>query len=539
MARRTFDVIDVTEILVHWHAGRSLNEMSQSLGVDRKTIRKYVAPAVAAGIAPGGPAKGEGEWQALVREWFPELSDSRLRQVTWPAIAEHHEYVAEQMKAGVRMSTIHQRLRDERGLAASVASFRRYVAANLPEEARRSQVTVWNPHPAEAGEQAQIDYGMLGRWLDPVSGKLRSVWGFVMVLACSRHMFVRPVLKMDQRAWTECHVEAFAFFGGVPARLVPDNLKTGVDKPDLYDPKLNRSYAEMAAHYGCLIDPARALKPRDKARVERPMPYVRDSFWRGREFASLEAMQAEAVRWSAEVAGRRGCRPLEGAAPASVFEAVERDALRPLPAGPFALATWATAKIGPDIHAQVEKVLYSVPWRHIGKTADVRITGTTVQFFIGGELVKTHPRKIRGKQTDFGDYPPEKIAFHMRTPQWCRRQAAGIGPSCERLIGELLAENALYRLRAAQGVIGLADKHDPGRLEAACAKAIAAGDPSYRTVRGILAAGAEQEQLPAAAGDGGAAAFLRGPASFANVIPMPGTIPSAAVIPAATAEVTS
>ena len=166
--------------------------------------------------------------------------------------------------------------------------------------------------------------------------------------------------------------EAFAFFGGVPARLVPDNLKTGVDKPDLYDPKINRSYAELAAHYGCLVDPARALKPRDKARVERPMPYVRDSFWRGREFTSLEQMQAEAVRWSAEVAGRRACRPLEGAAPAAVFEAVEKDALRPLPAEPFVLATWATAKIGPDIHAQVEKVLYSVPWRHIGKTADVR-----------------------------------------------------------------------------------------------------------------------------------------------------------------------
>ena len=122
MARRTFDVIDVTEILVHWHAGRSLNEMSQSLGVDRKTIRKYVAPAVAAGIVPGGPAKSEGEWQDLVREWFPELADTRLRQVTWPAIGEHHDYIAEQLKAGVRMSTIHQRLRDERGLAASVAS---------------------------------------------------------------------------------------------------------------------------------------------------------------------------------------------------------------------------------------------------------------------------------------------------------------------------------------------------------------------------------------------------------------------------------
>ena len=104
------------------------------------------------------------------------------------------------------MSTIHQRLRDEHGLAVSVQSFRRYVAANLPEETRRSQVRVWDPNPAEAGEQAQIDYGQLGRWLDPATGKLRTVQAFVMVLACSRHMFVRPVLKMDQRAWTECHV---------------------------------------------------------------------------------------------------------------------------------------------------------------------------------------------------------------------------------------------------------------------------------------------------------------------------------------------
>ena len=524
-------MIDVTEILVHWHAGRSLNEMSQSLGVDRKTLRKYIAPAVAAGIRPGGAAKSEAEWHDLVRQWFPELADTRLRQVTWPAIAAHHDYITGQLKAGVRMSTIHQRLRDERGLAASVASLRRYAAANVPEEVRRSQVVVWDPRQAEAGEQAQIDYGQLGRWPDPVAGTVRTVWAFVMVLACSRHMFVRPVVKMDQRAWTECHVAAFEFFDGVPERLVPDNLKTGVDKPDLYDPKLNRSYAELAAHYGCLIDPARALKPRDKARVERPMPYVRDSFWRGRQFASLPQMQAEAVRWSLEVAGRRACRPLEGAAPAAVFDTVEKHALRPLPTEPFVLATWARAKIGPDIHAQVDKVLYSVPWRHIGKTADVRITDGMVQFFIGGDLVKTHPRKMRGKQTDVADYPPEKIAFHMRTPAWCRRQAAGIGPACEQVIGELLTDNALYRLRSAQGVIGLADKHDPGRLEAACAKAIAAGDPSYRTIKGILAAGAERDQLPAAAAGSGAAAFLRGPASFANVIPMPGTIPSDNVTP--------
>ena len=175
------------------------------------------------------------------------------------------------------------------------------------------------------------------------------------------------------------------------------------------------------------------------------------------------------------------------------------------------LATWAKAKIGPDIHARVGKVLYSLPWRHIGKTADVRVTDTMVQFFIGGELVKTHPRKAGASR------PTSAITRRRRSRSTCapRRGAASrpprIGPACEQVIAELLADNALYRLRAAQGVVGLADRHDPSRLEAACAKAIAAGDPSYRTVKGILAAGTDRE-LPAApaAGDGGAGAFLHG-----------------------------
>ena len=156
-----------------------------------------------------------------------------------------------------------------------------------------------------------------------------------MVLACSRHMFVRPVLSMDQRAWTQAHVDAFEFFGGAPARLVPDNLKTGVERPDLYDPKVNRCYGELAEHYGVLVDPARSRKPRDKPRVERPMPYIRDSFWRGRTFTSLAEMQAAALRWCDEVAGTRACRPLDGAAPGAVFAAVEAPALLPLPERAF------------------------------------------------------------------------------------------------------------------------------------------------------------------------------------------------------------
>jgi transposase len=509
MARRSFDVVNVTEILVHWDAGRSQSEIATSLGLDRKTVRKYLAPALEAGLEPGG-GRNEQDWSVLVTEWFPGLADASLRQVSWPLIEPHHDYIVEQLEAGVTKATIHQRLRDEHGLTASVASVKRWIAANLPEQALRTKVTVLGDDPPP-GAEAQIDYGYLGMWTDPRSGRRRRVWGFVMVLCCSRHLFLRPVLRMDQAAWTQCHVAAFEFFQGCPARLVPDNLKTGVVKADLYDPQLNRSYAELAAHYGVLIDPARARKPKDKPRVERPMPYCRDSFFRGREFVSIEAMQQAAWDWSLNVAGRRSCRPLQGAAPLSVFQAVEAEELIPLPRSVFVLATWSVATVGPDIHVKVGKTLYSVPWRFIGSKVDARATGTTVQIFSRGELIATHPFKALGKQTDFGHYPPEKIAFRMRTPTWCRTRAAEIGESCVAVIADLLAINALFRLRAAQGVLGLADKHGPGRLEAACAKALLVGDPTYRTIKGILAAGAESDPSPVGTGDAGAAAFLHGP----------------------------
>jgi transposase len=522
MARRTFHVIDITEILIHWYAGRSQHELAASLKLDRKTIRRYLAPAVAAGIVPGGPPpRSQAEWAQLVRGWFPHLVDTRLRQVTWPAIDPYRDYIVDQLEAGVTQATIHQRLRDEHGLKASVASFRRWLRANLPEEARRASVTVLGETPPP-GTEAQVDYGKLGVWTEPRTGRRVTVWAFVMVLACSRHMFVRPVLKMDQQAWSQAHVAAFGFYGGVPARIVPDNLATGVTKADLYDPKINRSYAELAEHYRVLIDPARSGKPKDKPRVERPMPYVRDSFWRGREFVSLEAMQAAAVAWSREVAGGRRCRPLDGASPAGIFAAVEAAALQPLPARPFVPAVWSTCKVGPDIHAKVGKTLYSIPWRYIGAQVDARATATVVQFFRDGQLVATHGRKPAGKQTDYGHYPPEKIAFHMKTPTWCRNRAVEIGPACAQVIGELLELGALYRLRSAQGVLGLADKHGPLRLDAACAKALAAGDPSYRTIKGILVAGAETDPDAGPAGDGGASAHLHGPeALFATSIPRP------------------
>jgi len=185
-----------------------------------------------------------------------------------------------------------------------------------------------------------------------------------------------------------------------------------------------------------------------------------------------------------------------------------------------------------------------VPWRLIGQHVDARATATTVQVFHDGTLVNTHIAKPRGKQTDNADYPPEKIAFHMRTPTWCREQAAGIGPAATAVVAELLEVNALFRLRAAQGVLGLADKHGAARLEAACALAVSVGDPSYRTIKGILAAGTEHQPLAhAARAAGGDAAHLHGPEQlFADpVTTTPGTnvVPLTAAVSAATTSTTS
>ncbi|MHB8506524.1 MAG: IS21 family transposase [Acidimicrobiales bacterium] len=501
-------MIDVVEVLQHWHAGRPKSVVASSLGIDNKTVRKYVAKAEAAGLAPGGPPLSRAEWAELVRGWFPELVDSRARSLTFPVIDAHRERIKGMLETNTA-ATVFQRLRDEHGLSVGVSSFRLYLANEFPDETNRDRVTVMRGD-VDPGEEAQIDYGFLGTWLDPLTGRARRVWAFVMVLACSRHMFVRPVFSMDARSWVASHVAAFAFFGGAVRRLVPDNLATGIAKPDIYDPKINRAYGELAAHYGCLVDPARVLKPKDKPRVERPMPYVRDSLWRGREWLDLPDMQAGALRWCVEVAGCRHHRSLDGAQPLAVFEAVEADALIPLPASIFELAGWSRPKVGPDCHVRVGTSLYSVPWRHIGRQVDARESERLVEIFLDGQVIKTWARVERGKQTDWADYPPEKVAFFMRTPQWCLNLAADLGPSVVAVIEALFEVNAMHRLRSAQGVVRLADKHGAKRLDAACARAVAVGDPSYRTVKGILVAGTESEEADEA-GEVDAPAHLHGP----------------------------
>jgi hypothetical protein len=227
-------------------------------------------------------------------------------------------------------------------------------------------------------------------------------------------------------------------------------------------------------------------------------------------------MQGDALRWCRQVANLRQHRGLERVAPQVIFDAEEADALLALPAAPFELARWCTPKVGPDIHIRVGKALYSVPWRYIGKTVDAREGARTVEVYLEGVLIKSHARIERGKQTDPADYPPEKIAFFMRTPAWCRRRAAELGEAVAEVVAAIMEVNALYRLRQAQGVVRLAERYEPERLDAACRRALNAGDPSYKTVKGILAAGAEVDGADAQQPPS-APAHLHGPERLFNV----------------------
>jgi len=491
MARRRFTVRDIAEILEHWQAGRSICAISRSLGVCRATIRKYVYAAEARGYRQGDPTPTQG-WKTFLREVIPKPPDPSTRSETFARLLPYQEEIREAL-ATTTAATIWQRLHDDGGVKVSLPSFYRYLSCFLTDVWKKPRIiTVRRSEPPPA-EEAQIDFGYLGTWQDPLSGKSRRLWAFALILSFSRHMFVRVVTRMDQREWLMCHILAFDFFSGAPKRIVPDNLKTGVIKADLYDPKFNQGYEELAHHYGIIIDPARSGKPRDKARVERVIPYIRDSFWSGRDFTSLEEINKQATEWCLKVAGLRQ-HGTTHQQPLTLFHLAEEKQLKPLPAAPFEIVTWHQAKVARDCHIQVKGTLYSVPYRYVGKTVDVKLGTKVVEVYLDYELVKTHLRGAKGQRvTDWNDYPPEKAAFFQRTPDWYRSRASLIGPSTRETVEALLEEHAFHHLRQCQGILRLAEKYGQERLEAACARSNAFGDPTYRTVKTILERGLDKE----------------------------------------------
>jgi transposase len=512
MARRRMRVTDILEIIVAWDAGEGISQIARRLGYTRVTVRKYAEAARALGVERGGGRRSEVEWTRLAQAVIDRVAARRAPGAVAATVAEHHAYLEERV-GQVHLSVLHQRLRDERGLAASWGVFYRYVAKHWPDRLRRApRVTVRRDDPPP-GEEAQVDFLYMGLWDDPGTGRRRRLYAFLLTLSHSRHQFLYPTLAEDSAAWLDGHVAAFAFLGGVPRRVVLDNLTAGITHADRYDPRVNRAYGELARHYGFLVDPTRVAHPQDKPRVERNVQYARESFFRGRPPGPLAALRADAARWCRDVAGQR-LHGTTGERPFVAFQQREQAALQPLPPRPWEPAVWTSALVGSDCHLRAGGASYSVPYRHVNQRLEVRLGARTVQIYDGATLVTSHPRQERGRATRLDHYPEAGRAFLQGTPAACLRRAQEIGPAAGALVAALLAEPTLTRLREVQALLRLPERYPPERLERACHRATAAGDGRYRTVRGVLereldGLDPEPEPAPQVAG-----AFLRGPAAF-------------------------
>ncbi|BBY41798.1 hypothetical protein MCEL_00930 [Mycolicibacterium celeriflavum] len=301
-------------------------------------------------------------------------------------IAAQGEQIKAWLDQDLTLTKVHTLL-GRRGVVVSYRTLHRYAVTELGFGQRQTTVRVADGEP---GAEVQVDFGRLGMLTDAADGRRRVVHGLIFTAVYSRHMFVWPTYRQTLNDVIGGFEAAWAFFGGVFAVVIPDNMKAIVDKADATDPKLNDAFREYAQARGFAVDPARVRSPRDKPRVERSVPYVRSNFFAGEQFRDIDDCRARAQQWCAQVAGMRvhgttRCRPAE------VFATDEAPKLKAAPDDVFDIPTWTHPKVAPDRHVQIAKALYSVPGELVGRRLDARADARTVKLYWRGELIKVHP----------------------------------------------------------------------------------------------------------------------------------------------------
>ena len=351
------------------------------------------------------------------------------------------------------------------------------------------------------GEKVFVDFaGDTIDVIDPASGEVQPMKLFVAAMGASNYTYAEAVASEGLEDWIGAHVRLFTFLGGVPKVVVPDNLKSAVLKPDRYDPGLNRTYAEMAEHYGTAILPARPRKPRDKAKVEVAVQVAQR--WilarlRNRRFFSLAELNA-AIRQLLDELNMRVMRGY-GASRADLFATLDRPHLQPLPQAAYTFARWKRARVALDYHVEVDSSWYSVPFGLIREEVDVRISGDIVEIFHKGQRVASHLRcPGRRSHVTLPDHMPSAHRRHAEwTPARMLAQAAKLGPSvtafCEAVM--TARPHPEQGFRTCLGVLALAKSYDAARLDAACRRGLTIQTRSVASIRSILKNGLDRAFL--------------------------------------------
>jgi transposase len=458
MAYQRIIKVEILEVLRRYFSGQNISQISETTGFDRKTVRKYVEEVKEKGIVEfdkekileiigeitsklsGRPQKSittlknyEGEISRLINDTDNPLKPKSAFEV----ITEQHELQGK----------------------VSYSSFKRFIASNRLI-VLNGKTTCRMEYPA--GEQVQIDYCKVGYVLDPLTNKNRTVYAFIGTLSFSRHKYVEYVFSQNQQSFVNSHVNMFNFFGGAPKVLVIDNLKSGVIKPDLYDPTINRAYNELSEYYGCFINPCRVATPKDKPIVERDVQTVREHFRKlkaiNNELTLLEANQA-VKDWLINTYGQREHGTTHNQ-PYEEFILEEQPLLMPLPIDPFEPSYWKQAKVHPDHYIQVQKKAYSIPGQYVGKQVFAKVAHNIVSVYYDEKLIKQHTIPKGYRQTDLNDFPENmRAVMDSGMPLFLRKKASMMCEELGMLIDKVLAPHALINMRKAQAIISIASKY--------------------------------------------------------------------------------
>ncbi len=477
--------MDVQEVVRLLRSGASDREIVSLVRLNRRTVARYRRWAQEHGVLEGPVLSA----RALEEKLAATLPAARPPQQC-STVEVYRPTIAALRAQGLEIAAIRTRLEELHGVPISYSAVWRLARSVAPPRAPEAFVRV----EVAPGSEGQVDFGYAGRTVDPTTGALRKTWVFVLVLSWSRHLYAELVYDQRVETWLLCHRHAFEAFGGVPERVVLDNLKAAIVRASVHDPAVQRAYRECAQHYGFRIDPNPPRMPHLKGKVESGVHYVKRNFLAGREGERRDELNRKLQLWTVHVAGQRVHGTTKDR-PSERFQAVEQAALLPLPPTPYDLASWKQVVLHRDCYVVFEGAYYSAPYRLVSQPLWVRGGTRTVEVFTADhQLVATHDRAPRpgARQTLLAHLPPHKVPGLVASRETCRTQAASIGPATTTLVEGLLAHRPEDRLKVAQRVLTLAAKVGGDRLERACARALHYGTPDYPTLKRILAAGLEQ-----------------------------------------------
>jgi len=472
MGYRRMDKHVLSSIFRRWMSGQSITKIHQEEGFDRKTIREYIRLFEAKEYRPGQRIVETDTLDATLDEFLPKNKRSRSkRELLTPYREELIRLVNPDASAGgdkdpfdrpepVKPKTAYLILVDKYGLEVSYETFKLYAREiGLAAKKKRTPTRLESP----PGRETQIDYGTVGTLFDPRSKTNRRVYAFAARLSCSRLPYIRFSYTQKQESFVESNVAMVEFYGGTTECLLIDNLKSGVLKPDIWDPQINRAYAEFAEYYGTFIDTARVARATDKAKVERLIPQARELFRRLKAVhpgAGLKTLNQEALRWCWEEYGMAK-HGTTGVPPMTLFEEQERPLLKPLPTVRFEVPKYKPVKVHADRFFSFDQKRYAMPEDCRGQSFIARESGGMLRVFDASyRLIRSYPVTERRVSWLAGDFPESQEALMQGTyPKYLLSRARALGPAAENLISQILKPHAWVRARVAQGMLAVLEAY--------------------------------------------------------------------------------